>query len=377
MPETTLKRTPLYECHVEAKARLVPFAGFEMPVQYLGVIEEHRAVRTSVGLFDVSHMGEIEVVGQASAGLRAARDVQRRVQAHTGPGPVLWADDAARDVRGRPARPQDLGRSILPRGQRVEHGQGLRVHVRPGRRLRRRGRSQPVRRLCADCDPGAAGARGAPEADTRALWRRSSTTGSWTERSTAHPPSSPAPATPGRTASRCTWLPRTPRASGGSSSTQARSSESCRSGWARATRFASKPAWRCTATTSTTRRRRSRRAWAGSSSSRRSAFLGREALVRQQAAGIKRKLVGFEMKGRGIARHGYPIWSGGERGGHRDLGDARPDAGQAPRHGLRASRAVRAGIEARHRDPRAEGRGAGGGDTVLPPPPRAWMTRGA
>jgi aminomethyltransferase len=59
-----LKRTPLYECHVEAKARIVPFAGFEMPVQYVGVIEEHKAVRTAVGLFDVSHMGEIDVKGR-------------------------------------------------------------------------------------------------------------------------------------------------------------------------------------------------------------------------------------------------------------------------------------------------------------------------
>jgi aminomethyltransferase len=66
MTGTTLKRTPLYECHLEAKARIVPFAGFEMPVQYSGVIEEHLAVRSSVGLFDVSHMGEIEVVGRRS-----------------------------------------------------------------------------------------------------------------------------------------------------------------------------------------------------------------------------------------------------------------------------------------------------------------------
>jgi aminomethyltransferase len=58
-----LKRTPLYECHVEAKGRIVPFAGYEMPVQYVGVMEEHRAVRTAVGLFDVSHMGEIDVKG--------------------------------------------------------------------------------------------------------------------------------------------------------------------------------------------------------------------------------------------------------------------------------------------------------------------------
>src|SRR5437763_604964 len=59
----TLRRTPLYEQHVAAGARLVPFAGWELPVQYEGVIAEHRAVRTDAGLFDVSHMGEIEVEG--------------------------------------------------------------------------------------------------------------------------------------------------------------------------------------------------------------------------------------------------------------------------------------------------------------------------
>ena len=58
-----MKRTPLYECHVEAGARLVDFAGWEMPVQYQGVIEEHRAVRTAAGIFDVSHMGEVRVQG--------------------------------------------------------------------------------------------------------------------------------------------------------------------------------------------------------------------------------------------------------------------------------------------------------------------------
>ncbi len=63
MRESQLKRTPLYECHLQAGGRMVPFAGWEMPVQYRGVVEEHRAVRTSVGLFDVSHMGEIVVTG--------------------------------------------------------------------------------------------------------------------------------------------------------------------------------------------------------------------------------------------------------------------------------------------------------------------------
>jgi aminomethyltransferase len=59
----TLLRTPLYERHVALGARMVPFAGWEMPVQYEGVIQEHRAVRGSAGVFDVSHMGEIDVEG--------------------------------------------------------------------------------------------------------------------------------------------------------------------------------------------------------------------------------------------------------------------------------------------------------------------------
>jgi aminomethyltransferase len=59
----TLKRTPLRDRHVAAGARLVPFAGWEMPVQYEGIRPEHVAVRQSVGVFDVSHMGEVETSG--------------------------------------------------------------------------------------------------------------------------------------------------------------------------------------------------------------------------------------------------------------------------------------------------------------------------
>src|SRR3954467_1110321 len=59
----TLKRTPLYDRHVAAGAKLVPFAGWEMPVQYAGIKEEHLAVRGGAGIFDVSHMGEIETTG--------------------------------------------------------------------------------------------------------------------------------------------------------------------------------------------------------------------------------------------------------------------------------------------------------------------------
>ncbi|HEX8090129.1 MAG TPA: glycine cleavage system aminomethyltransferase GcvT [Blastocatellia bacterium] len=58
-----LKRTPLYESHVQLGARMVDFVGWEMPVQYSGPMQEHLAVREAAGLFDVSHMGEIEVTG--------------------------------------------------------------------------------------------------------------------------------------------------------------------------------------------------------------------------------------------------------------------------------------------------------------------------
>lgn len=58
-----LKRTSLYEEHLALGARMVPFAGWEMPVQYAGIIDEHRAVRSAAGIFDVGHMAEIRVFG--------------------------------------------------------------------------------------------------------------------------------------------------------------------------------------------------------------------------------------------------------------------------------------------------------------------------
>lgn len=59
-----LKKTPLYEIHKSLGARLVPFAGWEMPVQYSGLMDEHKAVREKAGIFDVSHMGEVDIKGK-------------------------------------------------------------------------------------------------------------------------------------------------------------------------------------------------------------------------------------------------------------------------------------------------------------------------
>ena len=63
----SLKRTPLYDIHVALGGKIVPFAGFEMPVQYpTGITAEHNAVRKAAGLFDVSHMGEFLITGPQS-----------------------------------------------------------------------------------------------------------------------------------------------------------------------------------------------------------------------------------------------------------------------------------------------------------------------
>ncbi len=69
-----LKRTSLHAAHLAAGARMVEFAGWEMPVQYAGIVPEHRTVRTAAGLFDVSHMGEIEIAGPG-----ALESVQRLI----------------------------------------------------------------------------------------------------------------------------------------------------------------------------------------------------------------------------------------------------------------------------------------------------------
>jgi aminomethyltransferase len=63
MTDQALHRTSLYAVHVAAGGRIVPFAGWELPVQYAGISEEHQAVRTRAGLFDVSHMGEVRLEG--------------------------------------------------------------------------------------------------------------------------------------------------------------------------------------------------------------------------------------------------------------------------------------------------------------------------
>src|SRR5438876_11211123 len=88
MASTHLKRTSLYDVHRAAGARMVESGGWERPVQYAGIVEEHHAVRTAAGLFDVSHMAEVEAFGPG-----ALQSVQRLITndaARLIPGPGLY-----------------------------------------------------------------------------------------------------------------------------------------------------------------------------------------------------------------------------------------------------------------------------------------------
>ena len=95
-----LKRTPLYETHKSLGARLVPFAGWEMPVQYSGVIDEHLNVRSACGLFDVSHMGEILITGPRAAAVLqrlGTNDIERAAQGQCQYTPLCYPDGGVVD----------------------------------------------------------------------------------------------------------------------------------------------------------------------------------------------------------------------------------------------------------------------------------------
>jgi aminomethyltransferase len=92
-----VKRTPFYHLHQANGAKLIGFGGYEMPVQYEGIIAEHKAVRESVGVFDVSHMGEVEIKGEnAEAFLQkvTTNDVSQLVDGKSQYSAMLYEGDA-------------------------------------------------------------------------------------------------------------------------------------------------------------------------------------------------------------------------------------------------------------------------------------------
>ena len=140
----------------------------------------------------------------------------------------------------------------------------------------------------------------------------------------------------------------------------------CRSVSGRATRSASRPACRSTATSSTSTRTPTRRASdASSSSTKPGDFVGRAALEKVARDGPARRLVGLIVEGRGIARHGYPVWSGERRTGVVTSGTQSPTLGRPDRDGLRRAGRRGAGYRCRCRDPRRPRPGAGRRPAVL------------
>ena len=161
----TLRRTPLYDRHVALGARMVPFAGWEMPVQYEGVIPEHKAVRTDAGVFDVSHMGELEVEGPTARDLLQAtlsNDVDKLE-----PGDAQYTLRHERGRRDRRRRhPLPARRAPVPdRRERVERETRCSTGSRSASCA---ARTCATSRTTTRCSPSKARARSSASASTAA-----------------------------------------------------------------------------------------------------------------------------------------------------------------------------------------------------------------
>ena len=115
-----LRRTSLHAEHVLLGARMVPFAGWEMPVQYSGIIEEHQAVRQAAGMFDVSHMGRFELIGPEAAAL--LRYVCTYDMTRLSPGRGHYAAACRPDgiAPGEIPEPHQHGRGAGPPGSQTD-----------------------------------------------------------------------------------------------------------------------------------------------------------------------------------------------------------------------------------------------------------------
>ena len=137
--QQSLRRTPLFDRHVALGGRMVPFAGWEMPVQYAGIVEETRAVRQRAGLFDVSHMGRVFLTG-ADAGDLLRRVLTFDVRA-LAPGQSHYSlmCDEAGGILDDPYvfRLGEQRWMVIPNASRVEADLAhIRAHVAPGSDVR-------------------------------------------------------------------------------------------------------------------------------------------------------------------------------------------------------------------------------------------------
>ena len=311
-----------------------------MPVEYTGIADEHLAVRTRAGLFDVSHMGEIEIAGKdALAAVQQITcndasklaDSQAQYSALTTPEGTFVDDVLTYRLNGEHfmlvVNASNIIKDFTWIAARVGAA-GDAVAVNTSSRYA----------LIAVQGPAA---RDVLQTLTARTARRHQVLLVHDRRGRRlSAPRSRAPATPARTGSRCSCRRRWPSASGTRSCARGSRRASSRPASARATRCGSKRPCVSTATTSTRRRRCSRPTSAGLSAGRKPDFIGAEVLRRQKQDGVSRKLVGFEVLDRGIARHGHDVYVDGAEGGcrHQRHADAVPEEGD--RHGLPADRSA-------------------------------------
>ena len=253
-----LRRTPLYERHAELGGRIVPFAGWELPVQYAGVIDEVRAVRTAAGVFDVSHMGQVHVTGDgAHAFLQGvlSNDLDRLTPGHA--QYTLLPNEQGGIVDDLIAYRREAGYLLVVNaGNRTADVEHLRARCPADATLERRLRRPRHAR--------AAGARGALAADAAvrglrpARGRPVHVRRGARRRRRVH---DRAHRLHGRARRRADLRRERGRARSGTRCSRPAPSPAA---WVRAMPCASRSATRCTATTSRPRRTRSRPASAGS-----------------------------------------------------------------------------------------------------------------
>lgn len=303
----TLARTPLYEREVAVGARMVPFAGFELPVQFVGVIPEHVAVRTDCGVFDVSHMGQLHVEGpNAHALLQGllSNDLDRvgdggaqytlltnehggivddliayRLGRHHWLLVVNAANRAAaydwlkeREVRGSEVRDASDEYALLAvQGPRSLERLGLREAPAFTHAM---GAVDGIEAMV--CRTGYTGEVGVellcPAEDAVALW----------------------------------------------DAVVARGAVPCGLGARDTLRLEARLCLYGNDIDETTTPYEAALAWAVKPAA--GDFIGKAKLLEQKAAGLTRKLIGFRMEGRGIARHGYPIVDRSRPDGEQQLG---------------------------------------------------------
>ncbi len=206
MPESAaLKTTPLNSVHRRLGARMVDFGGWDMPVQYSGILEEHHAVRRSVGVFDVSHMGEVEIRGPEALAL--VEYVSTNSASRLKPGQIQYSGllyengGFVDDILVHKVADQHYFFCVNASNQEKDY-----EHIRTANRWDAAVEFASERYGQLAIQGPRRSIRFRSSLPPR--WHLSIATTSWTAKSAGNPRASRAPATPARMASRCTSRPR-------------------------------------------------------------------------------------------------------------------------------------------------------------------------